>query len=149
MRKLRSQYGGSDSARHERPLARPKKQKDADDEDEPTYVDEDSQDIISNVQYKALLSGESYPPGKGIETLNQEQDEPCSEPQQAQGEPPSKQQEAVSFGSSNKRKVAKVVGKEGMIEQVKPIKQEGHREKKPTKKPKKIKLSFDEQAADG
>jgi hypothetical protein len=58
LRKLKSQYGG-DQDRHERPIARPRKDR-ADDEDEgPTYVDEASNDTISKEDYEKMINPES------------------------------------------------------------------------------------------
>ncbi|KAI4119273.1 MAG: hypothetical protein LQ345_000796 [Seirophora villosa] len=58
LRKLKNEYEGSNSARHQRPLARPKRQKDAggEDEDEPVFVHETDPNVpISKADYDALL----------------------------------------------------------------------------------------------
>ncbi|KAI4088609.1 MAG: hypothetical protein LQ344_005947 [Seirophora lacunosa] len=58
LRKLKSEYEGSNSARHQGSLARPKRQKDAggEDEDEPVFVHETDPNVpISKADYEALL----------------------------------------------------------------------------------------------
>ncbi|KAI9853679.1 MAG: hypothetical protein M1824_001015 [Vezdaea acicularis] len=54
LRKLKSQYGGQDGQRHERPTARPKRARE-DEDDAPTYVDEESRDTISKEDYEAMI----------------------------------------------------------------------------------------------
>ncbi|KAI9768210.1 MAG: hypothetical protein M1840_005040 [Geoglossum simile] len=66
LRKLRSQQGGGDSHRHERPLARPKHIRSGDAADDPTYVDEGS-NILSKAEYEALL-GKAQGPELGVES---------------------------------------------------------------------------------
>ncbi len=56
LRKLRGEFGGTDAVRHERPIPRPRKvMTDGDDEDQPTYVVEESQDTLSKEEYEALV----------------------------------------------------------------------------------------------
>ncbi|KAI9698708.1 MAG: hypothetical protein M1836_003818 [Candelina mexicana] len=55
LRKLKGEYGAGDSHRHERPTARPRKQQTGEDDDGPTYVDEESNETISKSQYDALV----------------------------------------------------------------------------------------------
>ena len=55
LRRLRAKHGGGDSARHERPLARPRKQVKDGEDDQPTYVVEGSQDTLSKAEYEALM----------------------------------------------------------------------------------------------
>ena len=153
LRKLKCQYGGVDSTRHEHPLSRPNKQKEEDDDDEPTYVDEDTRDIISKAQYNALLSGEKHLPVEGAGCSTENQDKPSEELEEP-GEPrepkirlPAKEQQIAAIGASGKRKVAKIIGNEEDDFQVKLVNKESSKGKKSTKKLKKIRLSFDEQAA--
>ena len=117
MRKLRGEYRGENS-RHERPLARPTKKKIGDDEDEgPTYVQEDSQETISRIEYDALVNGlkvkdQERQLSASRATSNDNLEEPLLEmvkPNQDQA--PSKQQLA-RVGAIRKRRFAKVVGKD-------------------------------------
>ncbi|KAI4260610.1 MAG: hypothetical protein LQ352_000171 [Teloschistes flavicans] len=58
LRKLRGEYGASDTARHQRQQLRPRKKINADekDEDEPVYVhDEDPHTPISKADYDAMM----------------------------------------------------------------------------------------------
>ena len=154
LRKLKSEHGGSDSARHERPLARPRKAKDAEDDDEPTYVDEDSHDTITKLQYEALLrlADEVASDETHSETPNLLNDGVgCDTPAEDVMEGPLPRKEMVAtVGVSAKRRIAKVVGngedyhdeasgKEVLATDQKAI----TLGKKLAKKPKKVKLSFD------
>ncbi|KAI9750279.1 MAG: hypothetical protein M1815_001886 [Lichina confinis] len=65
LRRLRQQSGRGDPARQEHPLGRqqwPKRLQiggDDDDEDGPTYVDEDTNEVVSRDEYRARLDDES------------------------------------------------------------------------------------------
>ena len=152
LRKLRSEYGGADSARHERPIARPRKHvKDDEEDDQPTFVVEGSQDTLSKAEYEALMAVASDEKHDGNEAVSGRQ--PGADDEKPRGSnneipddtTPAKQQNA-SIGASNKRRFAKIVGNEdeGIAK--------NHNEdsartskKTKTKKGKKVKLSFDEE----
>lgn len=152
LRRLKAEHGGGDSSRHERPLARPRKQmKDGEEDDEPTYVVEASQDTLSKEEYESLVKGKvhdkavneetsSSTPSLAISKLNEKDDAhpPRNEPAK---------QKVAAIGASNKRRLFKVVGDEGdeddeaaSLVQGEPARQA--RTPK-AKKGKKVKLSFD------
>lgn len=150
LQKLRGQYGTT-SGRLERPAARPRKLKDGkdDDDDEPVYVDEESNEVISKEEYQALV-GDSATEKEGEATLK--------EPSTAGGEDKThtlkesttaKQSNLTEVGGQRKRKQAKVVGEDKPeVEQTKPENEEAQPKAPASRKPKKakkIKLSFDEE----
>ncbi|CAG8034336.1 unnamed protein product [Penicillium salamii] len=142
LQKLRGEYGDN-SGRLERPAVRAtrlKVNKD-DDDDEPIYVDEESNEVISKEEYKTLVGGS--------ESKGEEKDDPAKDKSGDETHPQaeaSKQSNLTEVGGQRKRKQVKVVG-EGNAE-VK-AEAEGEEQPKPTtkkpKKAKKIKLSFDEE----
>ncbi|KUM62846.1 hypothetical protein ACN42_g4251 [Penicillium freii] len=140
LQKLRGQYGDN-TGRLERPALRPTRLKvNKDDDDEPTYIDEESNEVISKEEYKALV-GENSPKGEG-EAGDSAKDNSTGNQDKSQEElSTSKQNNLTEVGGQRKRKQAKVVGEDkAEVEEVQPK----ATLKKP-KKPKKIKLSFDEE----
>ncbi|KAJ5653820.1 hypothetical protein N7490_000823 [Penicillium lividum] len=136
LQRLRGQYGGDTSGRLERPAARPKKLKDPKEEedDEPVYLDEESNEVITKEEYKALVE----PPKDETST----EDASTAEGNKKPAEPIAKQSNLTEVGGQRKRKQVKVVGEE----ENKPDEASTVQEKpKKTKKAKKIKLSFDEE----
>ncbi|CAI7574734.1 unnamed protein product [Penicillium bialowiezense] len=136
LQKLRGEYGDN-SGRLERPAIRAtrlKVNKD-DDDDEPIYVDEESNEVISKEEYKTLV-GESKSKEEDKDGQATDKDGDETKPQTEAN----KQSNLTEVGGQKKRKQAKVVGEEKaeVEEQPKPT------AKKP-KKAKKIKLSFDEE----
>lgn len=141
LQKLRGQYGDN-AGRLERPALRPtrlKVNKD-DDDDEPTYIDEESNEVISKEEYKALV-GENSPKGED-EAGDSTKDTSTGDQDKSQAELSiSKQNNLTEVGGQRKRKQAKVVGEDkAEVEEVQP-----KATSKKSKKPKKIKLSFDEE----
>ncbi|KAJ5812746.1 hypothetical protein N7447_009769 [Penicillium robsamsonii] len=140
LQKLRGQYGDN-SGRLERPALRPTRLKvnDDDDDDEPTYLDEESNEVISKEEYKALI-GESGP--KEEDTAGNSKDKSTGDQEKSQTEHSTgKQNNLTEVGGQRKRKQAKVVGEDNAeAEEVQP-----KATSKKSKKPKKIKLSFDEE----
>lgn len=141
LQKLRGQYGDN-TGRLERPALRPtrlKVNKD-DDDDEPTYIDEESNEVISKEEYKALV-GENGPKGED-EAGDSTKDTSTGDQDKSQAElSTSKQNNLTEVGGQRKRKQAKVVGEDkAEVEEVQP-----KATSKKSKKPKKIKLSFDEE----
>lgn len=55
LRKLRQNNTTADPSRHERPINRPRRQRADDEDDGPTYVDEESNDVITKAEYEALI----------------------------------------------------------------------------------------------
>ncbi|KAJ5312600.1 hypothetical protein PENANT_c007G08885 [Penicillium antarcticum] len=143
LQKLRGQYG-SNAGRLERPAVRAtrlKVNKD-DDDDEPTYVDEESNEVISKEDYKNLVR-ES---GQTEESNDTPKDKPAGDTDKPG--PSSKQSNLTEVGGQRKRKQVKVVGEESTASEDKKTETEEAQPKAPTKKAKKtkkIKLSFDEE----
>ena len=145
LRKLRGEVAGTDSDRHERPIARPKRLKQNEDEDDgPTYVVEESGDMLSKADYEAMLAGEKR---------EQVDDKTVTRPEGgvAEGEDESKkskQQVAEAGQAQKKRKAVKIIGDaaekdadggEGAVSQSrKPV-------KKPKTKTRAVKLSFEDE----
>lgn len=146
LQRLKNQYGGT-SGRLERPIARPRKQKDNhDDDDEPTYVDEESNEVISKGEYEALVRGSNEGPGKEGPDQGQSgsQDKEESKASTEAGAPISKQNMA-EIGGPKKRKQAKVIGEEEPPAEKVETSQKDTGSRKPRQKKKKIKLCFDEE----
>lgn len=153
LQKLRGQYGNS-SGRLERPAARPRKVKDSkddDDDDEPVYIDEESNEVISKEEYRAL-TGDSTTEKEGDATLKgQSTTEGKDKTHTQEMSTTAKQNNLTEVGAQRKRKQAKVVGEdkeEG--EQTRPGNEPDEAQPKApaTRKPKKakkIKLSFEEE----
>ena len=153
LRKLRNEYGGSDSARHDRPLARPRKHvKDGEEDDQPTFVVEGSQDTISKAEYEALMGVANDEKLDGNEAVSDplpgskdEKPRKCST--EIPDNPTPAKPKSSSIGASNKRRFAKIVGDEdeGTAES-----RDGNSaqttQKPKAKKGKKVKLSFAEEA---
>lgn len=152
LQKLRGQYGNT-NGRLERPVARPRKLKDGkdDDDDEPVYVDEESNEVISKEDYQALVGG----------SVSQKEDEVTSKDQSTvkvedndKAHPMTdttitKQRNLTEVGGQRKRKQAKIVGEDKPDIEQKKLEAEETQPKAPTprkvQKAKKIKLSFDEE----
>jgi hypothetical protein len=119
-----------DSARHEQPIARNKRLKKDDDEDDaPTYVLE---------EYEALVSGK--------DTKNEEEVDDKNTKNALDSEPKQKDKIVEIGAVTKKRKAAKIVNEEhegGSAESNPSTKQTGAQvTKKPKKKAKAVKLTF-------
>ncbi|CAG7928863.1 unnamed protein product [Penicillium olsonii] len=140
LQKLRGEYGDN-TGRLERPALRAtrlKVNKD-DDNDEPIYVDEESNEVISKEEYKTLVGGsESKEAEKDDLAKDKAGDE--TQPQTEN----SKQSNLTEVGGQRKRKQVKVVGDDKAEAEAEAKEQPKPTTKKP-KKAKKIKLSFDEE----
>ncbi|KAJ5178191.1 uncharacterized protein N7500_000890 [Penicillium coprophilum] len=140
LQKLRGQYGDN-TGRLERPALRPTRLKvnDDDDDDEPTYLDEESNKVISKEEYNALV-GESGLKEEG-EAGNSSKDNSTGDQDKSKTElATSKQNNLTEVGGQRKRKQAKVVGEDN----AEASEAQPKATSKKSKKPKKIKLSFDE-----
>ena len=148
LRKLKSQYGGIDSAHRNRPLERPRKHKEMDDEDEPTYVDEDNGDTISRAEYSALLTRNNEPSHQATpEKTSDERSKnecPAEEADLASSTNSQNRQQLAAIGSADKKRRAKVIGDGSEKDDNQPEKAIPARDQKPRKKRKKVKLSFDD-----
>lgn len=150
--------------RHERPVARPQRLRDPnqDEEDAPTYVDEEG-DTLSKAEYDAMLKEEAGETGTLGETVEPTEDvggvvkgdlagsDPkasgairCTEDGGGDDDAKDRRKQQVidAGGPSKKRKVAKVVGGEDEDGEARG-KEPKPGIKKAKKKGKPIKLSFD------
>jgi hypothetical protein len=141
LRRLRGELTSGDSARHEQPIARNKRMKKDDDEDDaPTYVLEDTKESLTKEEYDALVSGKDY----------KEKEEAEDSAKQGGTESESKPKDKIAEvgAASKKRKAAKIVNEEH--EEVKPDASKDGKQadskgtKKPKKKAKAVKLTFGE-----
>ncbi|GAD93210.1 conserved hypothetical protein [Paecilomyces variotii No. 5] len=143
LQRLKSQYGGANSSRHERPIPRPRRLQKDEDDDAPTYVDEETNEVISKEEYESLVQGE-----KGDGSQDEAKDETASAPakekaDQAESETGTQQKQNIAeIGGPKKRKQGRVVGEEDAPDSGE--RQESSSSRKPKQKKKKIKLSFDE-----
>ncbi|KAJ5101950.1 hypothetical protein NUU61_004172 [Penicillium alfredii] len=142
LQKLRGQYGNT-TGRLERPVERPRKLKSRQDEedDEPTYVDEESNEVISKEEYRALVGASDQKEREALENKS-DGENPASSQTESTG---TKQSNLTEVGGQRKRKQAKVVGEDkAEPEEPEEPPPKGPTSRKP-KKQKKIKLSFDEE----
>lgn len=153
LRELRSQYGGADSARHDRPLARPRKHVEDDEEDDqPTFVVEGSQDTLSKAEYEALMgvaNDEKHDETEGVSDgqPSAEDEKPRDSSTEIPDNATPAKKQSASIGASNKRRFAKIVGNEDEgIAKSHGVDSARTTEKPKTKKGKKVKLSFAEEA---
>ena len=144
LRRLRGEAAGlSDTDRHERPIARPRRAKADDQDDAPTYVLGDSNDTLSREEYEALVSGK---PADEAEEKGKDAEDPGNasletRPQTEAQEPTRDKQRVQEIGkTSKKRKAVKVGGDDAEDEDDKPPK--SSQPKKVKKKAKPVKLSF-------
>ncbi|OJD15048.1 hypothetical protein AJ78_04671 [Emergomyces pasteurianus Ep9510] len=148
LRKLRSEYGDGSGFRNDRPNPRPTKMKDGDDDDAPTYVDEESNEVISKAEYDALVRGDrdnkTEENSKNIGDENEQTKSGHEGDGDVQGKPQGgkakPKQHFAEIGGAKKRKQAKVIGEDATGEEVR--KPSAPRK---TKLKKKIKLSFDDE----
>ncbi|PYH87988.1 hypothetical protein BO71DRAFT_366229 [Aspergillus ellipticus CBS 707.79] len=145
LQRLQNQYGDT-SGRLERPISRPRKAKNTDDDDGPTYVDEESNEIISKEEYEALVRGDGEtdpkkdaedkgPSGSGAGEDGKGGDE---------GAASASKQNVAEIGGPRKRKQAKAIGDEAPAAETEETPKKDAGSRKPKQKKKKIKLSFDD-----
>lgn len=149
LQRLKSQYGNP-TGRLERPVARPRLAKTDDDDDAPTYVDEESNEVLTKEEYEALVRGDD-PQGTGKATDGappKQGLEPPEGDQTTDTAPPTSKQTVVDVGGPRKRKQAKVVGEEKEEKESSTGRDRTPPKELPSTKPrgkkKKIKLSFDD-----
>lgn len=159
MQRLRSECGAGDSNRPERPLARPKRRRVSNelDDDAPTYVDEDSQNVVSKETYEAMISkNELEDPEQAHPSGRAEEEEEEVARTAAFSEPTTGsmtlKEPAANIGRSTKKRLVKVIGDDGDFAQASDETRSGYnspdnfRRTQKSKKSKKIKLSFDDVA---
>ncbi|KAI9043401.1 DUF4604 domain-containing protein [Aspergillus affinis] len=147
LQKLKGQYGDT-SGRLQQPISRPRRPKDDNgDDDEPTYVDEESNEVISKEEYEALVRGGAPKEDESSEekTVNKKDPSGADEGTQSTTEKdgPSKQNLA-EIGGQKKRKQVKVIGEDKPEAENEELQPKEPASRKPKQKKKKIKLSFDE-----
>lgn len=153
LQRLRAQNTGygddGDPDRHERPLARPKKAKNPDDDDGPTFVDE-SGELVSKAEYEKHLKGEVEGEETGGNVTGELKGD--GKPEASGALPadstPRVEQKLTDGTAAKKRKVAKVVGDDDEDDSSKPASADKDTTPKVVKKAKKkarpIKLTFDD-----
>lgn len=148
MRKLRSEHGGANSVRHERPLARPRKQVvEGDIDDEPTYVVEGSQDTLSKQEYDDLVREEVVSGDGG--SRQQKSSEASTSKQTPENGGKAHLDNSLAFtgeraaaiGGARKKRTVTAIGADDNGED----KTSGKTKPREGKKGKKVKLSFDEE----
>ena len=149
LQKLHAQKAGwGDEDRHERPIARPKRAKAHDDEDEPTVVDE-AGETVSRAELKKMTAAQD---GEGedenVKTVGEESELPKGSGA-IQDEVQRPDQKVTDGTATKKRKLAKVVGEdeEGKaITETHSVNESVPKKvvKKAKKKARPIKLAFDE-----
>ncbi|KAL8768901.1 MAG: hypothetical protein Q9209_004956 [Squamulea sp. 1 TL-2023] len=156
LKKLKGEFGSTDSARQQRPQARPRKQRNADDEDDdqPVYVhDKNPSESLSKAEYDALFKAPSTEQ-QLVEVAQHDTDIQASREMQApcQADPEGQAQQELSakertagIGGIPKKRSAKVVGDHDSSDEAPKTKTEPRAPKKQgLKKGKKMKLSFEE-----
>jgi hypothetical protein len=129
-------------------MPRPRRLQKDEDYDAPTYVDEETNEIISKEEYETLVRGDK---GEGSqEEREHPNDETTSTPAREGADKPNSETEATQqkqniaeIGGPKKRKQGRVVGEEDAPDEAE-RRQESSSSRKPKQKKKKIKLSFDE-----
>lgn len=146
LRRLRAGVTSGDSDRHERPIARPKRlKKDDDEEDAPTYVLEESGESMSKAQYEAMQKSKQ----RGDDVDGPQSQANAESQEESEDHPDAKnKQESNEIGQyQRKRKAGKVVGHPDEHESLPTGDGEEHPKKaakKSAKKAKGLKLSFDD-----
>ncbi|KAL3474132.1 hypothetical protein BJX99DRAFT_232233 [Aspergillus californicus] len=142
LQRLRGHYGNT-SGSLERPISqRPRRPRDVDDDDSPTYVDAESNEVISKKDYEAMVNPVDKQ-AKSDEVNGEEK--PTAENGADPKEAASSKQNLAEIGGPRKRKQAKVVA--DVADEVQEAEQAPRpKDSRPpkTKKKKKIKLSFEE-----
>ncbi|KAL1798278.1 hypothetical protein ACET3X_002315 [Alternaria dauci] len=143
LQRLRGQLTSGDTARHEHPIARNKRMKKDDDEDDaPTYVMEETNQSLSKEEYDALVSGKD---GK-------EEEETAADEvgKKKDGDSTSQSKDKIAEVGANgkKRKAGKIIGEDQgeskEDEETGVKKPDAKPAKKPKKKTKAVKLTFGE-----
>ena len=156
LRKLKAQYGEGETARHERPIARPRKQliEGEGDDDQPTYVVEGTSDTVSKEEYEALVRDPSVSDkeplnGESSSLSKTKEEGKPTEPDARVIDSDPKQEKSAAIGSSSKKRLVKAVGGEEQGDDVDTARPGEAQKKNKLKKAKKIKLSFDEEPSPG
>lgn len=136
--------------RHEHPVPRPRKPKDIDDDDAPVYVDEETNEALSKEDYEQLVNGtegKDESTDKDKEGLDKLVDSSNTKSTETAGEDTKPQQNLAEIGTQKKRRKAKVIQEDEVLEDESRTKDSSATSKpsaKSSAKRKKIKLSFEE-----
>lgn len=153
LRRLRGQYGDGSDERRGRSNVRPVKPKDPDADDGPTYVDEESNEVVTKEEYEAMLreaagEGEPHPTSGqtgGEQGLGGVGDETTKDSSEA-GESSSVQKLADIGAAKKKKRLGRIVAEDDQPDE--PDRHSHNKDNEPPRKKqrkKKIKLAFDEQ----
>ncbi|KKK27338.1 hypothetical protein ARAM_000442 [Aspergillus rambellii] len=149
LQRLRGQYGTAVGGL-ERPISqRPRRPRDDNDDDAPTYVDAESNEVISKEEYAAMVGssdnqadpekddeGEEKTGGKAVrDEANTKQEKEA---------PLTSKQNLAEIGGPRKRKQARVIGEDVQEAEREDTRSKDSAPRKPKQKKKKIKLSFEE-----
>ncbi|OJJ51082.1 hypothetical protein ASPZODRAFT_127090 [Penicilliopsis zonata CBS 506.65] len=150
IRRLKSQFGSNDG-RLERPAARPRLAMNKnDDDDEPTYVDEATNEVITKEEYEMMVQGSSKTEDqdKSKDQADQTRPEDAADKDSATGAnkdtSTTHKQAMADIGGPKKRKQAKVI-QEDNLKDTEQGPSDVPAARKPKQKKKKIKLSFDDE----
>ncbi|KAL4998677.1 hypothetical protein BDV10DRAFT_185060 [Aspergillus recurvatus] len=143
LQRLRGQYENTSSGL-ERPLQRSRRVRDDNDDDGPTYVDAESNDVISKEDYEAMVNcgdPETKQPENGVKDKDAAADQD-GDSKRAESAP--LKQNVTEIGGPRKRKQAKVIGDEIEGAEKAEVRPKESGSRKPKQKTRKIKLSFEE-----
>ncbi|RDW63164.1 DUF4604 domain-containing protein [Aspergillus mulundensis] len=148
LQRLRGHYGDT-SGGLERPSQRPRRAREDNEDDGPTYVDAESNEVISKEDYEAMVNGgdpQTAQPENGVKEKDAVADQD-RDSNAADGA--ASKQNLAEIGGPRKRKQAKVVGDEvdeaaEAEKEKKEVRPKDSKPRKPMQKKKKIKLSFEE-----
>jgi hypothetical protein len=149
LQQLHAQKAGwGDEDRHERPIARPKRAKAQDEEDEPTVVDEAGETVSKAELAKMTATRDGKGEDENVKTVGDESEHPKGSGA-IQDQVQRTDQKVTDGTATKKRKVAKVVGEDEDGQAIGGSHSNNESApkkvvKKAKKKAKPIKLAFDE-----
>lgn len=148
LQRLHDQKAGrGDTDRHEFQVARPKRDKNPDEDDGPTVVDETGENVSKDELAKLTAPDEE---DGNVTGELQATDPKASGALPAGGESARKGKETVTDGTtSKKRKAGKVVGDDAVEDEPSEATATSGKAVKKPKKKAKVKLTFDESEGDG
>lgn len=132
---MRGQLAGDDSARHEQPIPRNKRLKQDEDEDAPAYVLEENNQTLSKAEYEALVNGRD----DSNEQSADKADSTDAKPDDASAQRPKDQ-----IGQATRKRKAVKVADDDQEEDKGSKTATVKTTKKPKKKAKAVKLSFED-----
>ncbi|KAF2140716.1 uncharacterized protein K452DRAFT_359737 [Aplosporella prunicola CBS 121167] len=133
---------GRDPDRQEYSIARPKKAKQDDEDDAPTYVVEESNDTLTKAEYEALVNGKSTPDAANGEEKKDSENPENDEAAKADSKTTKSKQPTASIGAASKKRKAVKVGGDADDEEEEELSKKKPQPKKAKKKAKAVKLSF-------